>query len=79
MAIFLTNQVMSDPSGGAMFVSDPKKPVGGHVMAHASTVRLSVRKGKAEQRLIKVVQAPYLPEAEASFAISAGGIVDYKD
>ena len=24
-------QVMSDPSGGAMFVVDPKKPVGGHV------------------------------------------------
>lgn len=28
--------------------------VGGHVLAHASTVRLSVRKGKAEQRLMKV-------------------------
>ena len=53
-------QVMSDPSGGAMFVSDPKKPVGGHVMAHASTIRLSLRKGKAEQRLMKVVDAPNL-------------------
>lgn len=54
IAIVLTNQVLSDPSGGALFVSDPKKPAGGHVMAHNSTVRLSVRKGKAEQRLIKV-------------------------
>ena len=43
-----------------MFVSDPKKPVGGHVMAHASTIRLSLRKGKAEQRLMKVVDAPNL-------------------
>lgn len=25
-------QVVSDPGGGAMFVSDPKKPVGGHVV-----------------------------------------------
>lgn len=58
VAVVITNQVMSDPSGGAMFVSDPKKPVGGHVMAHASTVRLSARKGKGEQRLIKVVDAP---------------------
>ena len=33
-------QVVSDPSGGAVFVADPKKPVGGHVMAHASTIRL---------------------------------------
>ena len=43
-----------------MFISDPKKPVGGHVIAHASTVRLSLRKGKAEQRLMKVVDSPNL-------------------
>ena len=34
MAIFITNQVMSDPSGGLTFVADPKKAVGGHVLAH---------------------------------------------
>ena len=155
VAVLITNHVMSDPSGGAMFVSDPKKPVGGHVMvslhanvyfiimniliiingiiipfkaqyphcllresilisfrhisllhnriltgtrlykgnrrisivesstqipvngtlkfvagfmmygliqAHASTVRLSLRKGKGEQRLMKVVDAPNLGE-----------------
>lgn len=37
-------QVMADPSGGMTFVQDPKKPIGGHVLAHASTVRLSLRK-----------------------------------
>lgn len=62
-----------------MFVADPKKPVGGHVMAHASTIRLSLRKGKAEQRLLKVVDAPNLPEAEASFTLTRAGIEDYKD
>ena len=60
VAVVITNQVMSDPSGGAMFVADPKKAVGGHVIAHASTIRLSLRKGKAEQRLMKVVDAPNL-------------------
>jgi Rad51 len=30
--------------------------VGGHVIAHASTVRLSLRKGKAEQRIMKVLR-----------------------
>lgn len=30
------------------------------VLAHASTVRLSLRKGKAEQRLMKVIDAPHL-------------------
>lgn len=79
VAIVVTNQVISDPSGGAMFVSDPKKPALGHVMAHASHVRLSARKGKAEQRLLKVVQAPNLAEAEASYAITEGGVTDYKD
>lgn len=79
IAVFYTNQVMSDPSGGAMFVADPKKAIGGHVVAHASTVRLSLRKGKGEQRLVKVVQSPSLAEAEASFQIGADGIIDYKD
>ncbi|KAK9833274.1 hypothetical protein WJX81_001649 [Elliptochloris bilobata] len=79
VAVLITNQVMSDPSGSAMFIADPKKPVGGHVMAHASTVRLSLRKGKAEQRLMKVVDAPNLPEAEASFTLTTAGVEDYKD
>ena len=53
--------------------------MGGHVIAHASTTRLSARKGKGEQRLLKVVQSPCLPEAEASYAIGTDGIGDYKD
>lgn len=79
IAVFYTNQVMSDPSGGAMFVNDPKKAIGGHVMAHASNFRISVRKGKGSQRLAKLVQSPNLPEAEASFAIVSGGIVDSEE
>ncbi|GMH42002.1 hypothetical protein BSKO_09921 [Bryopsis sp. KO-2023] len=79
VAVIVTNQVMSDPSGGAMFVADPKKAVGGHVMAHASTIRLSLRKGKGEQRICKVVDSPTLAEADASYAITNEGIQDYKD
>ena len=56
--------VISDPAGG-VFVTDPKKPAGGHVLAHASTIRLMFRKGKGEQRICKVFDAPNLPEAEA--------------
>lgn len=48
-----------------MFISDPKKPAGGHVLAHAATIRLMFRKGKGEQRVCKVFDAPNLPEAEA--------------
>ena len=58
IAVVITNQVMADPSGGMTFVQDPKKPIGGHVLAHASTVRLSLRKGKGEQRVVKVIDHP---------------------
>ncbi|KAF9677642.1 hypothetical protein SADUNF_Sadunf08G0128800 [Salix dunnii] len=64
VAVFMTNQVIADPGGG-VFISDPKKPAGGHVLAHAATIRLMFRKGKGEQRVCKVFDAPNLPEAEA--------------
>ncbi len=68
VAVLVTNQVMSDPSGGAMFVVDPKKPLGGHVMAHASTIRLSLRKGKGEQRVMKVVDSPNLRKSACALS-----------
>jgi len=77
LAVVITNQVMSDPSGGmGAFVADPKKPCGGHVMAHASTTRLFLRKGKAEERICKIYDSPSLPESEAPFTLSEGGVCD---
>ncbi|XP_061985055.1 meiotic recombination protein DMC1 homolog [Populus nigra] len=78
VAVYMTNQVIADPGGG-VFIPDPKKPAGGHVLAHAATIRLMFRKGKGEQRVCKVFDAPNLPEAEAVFQITAGGIADAKD
>ena len=70
---------MADPSGGMTFVQDPKKPIGGHVIAHASTVRLSLRKGKGEQRICKVFDSPDMPESEATYQITNGWIMDVQD
>ncbi|KAI3786868.1 hypothetical protein L1987_40904 [Smallanthus sonchifolius] len=53
VAVYMTNQVIADPGGG-VFISDPKKPAGGHVLAHAATVRLMFRKGKGEQHVCKM-------------------------
>jgi meiotic recombination protein DMC1 len=39
-------RMTADPAGGMTFVADPKKPVGGNILAHASTTRLSLRKGR---------------------------------
>mmetsp|Transcript_6756 Transcript_6756/g.23747 ORF Transcript_6756/g.23747 Transcript_6756/m.23747 type:complete len:196 (-) Transcript_6756:33-620(-) len=69
VAVLITNQVMSNPDGGMTFVSDPKKPVGGHVLAHASTTRLELKKGRGDCRICKVVDSPSQPEAEASYQV----------
>lgn len=42
----------------------------------SSTTRLSLRKGRGEERIAKIYDSPECPEGEASYAISAGGIVD---
>lgn len=57
----------------------PKKPVGGNVMAHASTTRLYMKKGKGEQRICRIYDSPCLPESEATFQLSDGGIIDPSD
>ena len=62
-----------------MFAGDNKKPIGGHIIAHASTTRLSLRKGRAESRVCKIYDSPCLPEGEAVFAITNEGIDDYKE
>ena len=39
MAVVITNQVVAQVDGAAMFQADPKKPIGGNIIAHASTTR----------------------------------------
>lgn len=76
VAVVITNQVVAQVDGGAMFVADPKKPIGGNIMAHASTTRLSLRKGRGNTRVCKIYDSPCLPEAEAMFSINEDGIGD---
>lgn len=76
VAVVMTNQVVACVDGGAMFVKDPKKPIGGNIVAHASTTRLSLRKGRGNCRVCKIYDSPSLPEAEAIFSINESGIGD---
>ena len=41
VAVVITNQVVAQVDGASMFATDPKKPIGGNIMAHASTTRWS--------------------------------------
>jgi len=73
LAIYVTNQVMSKPD---QFFGDPTYAIGGHVVAHACTYRIYLRKGKAGKRVARLIDSASLPEGEAVFGIVAEGIRD---
>ena len=73
LAIVITNQVQAKPD---VFYGNPIQAAGGNIVAHGSTIRVYLRKGKGEQRIAKLVDAPNLPEAEAVFTITEAGIKD---
>jgi meiotic recombination protein DMC1 len=79
VAVFITNQMTSDPGATMSFQADPKKPIGGNILAHASTTRIALRKGRGECRIAKIYDSPDMPENEATFAITLGGVADAKD
>ena len=71
--VLVTNQVHSKPD--AMW-GDPTKPIGGHIVGHASTFRLYLRKSKGGRRIGRLVDSPNLPEGEAVFTVTAEGLED---
>jgi len=73
LGVVVTNQVQSKPD---VFYGNPIRATGGNIVAHGSTIRVYLRKGKGEQRIAKVVDAPHLPEGEAVFSITGSGITD---
>ena len=78
IAVVITNEVIAEVDGGssAVFNPDPKKPIGGNIIAHASTTRLSLKKGRGETRICKIYDSPCLPESDCLFAITKAGIGD---
>lgn len=73
VAIYVTNQVMSKPD---TFFGDPTEAIGGHVVAHNSTYRIYLRRGKKGTRVAKMIDAPNLAESEAVFMIDEVGVKD---
>lgn len=78
VAVVITNQVVAKVDGASMF-GPQIQPIGGNIIAHASTTRLALRKGRGEERICKVVCSPCLAENEARFTIAQEGVVDVKD
>ena len=73
LAVYVTNQVMAKPD---TFFGDPNEAVGGNIVAHNSTYRLYLRRGKKGSRVAKMVDSPNMPESEAVFVVEEGGIRD---
>lgn len=73
IAAIVTNQVQAKPD---VFFGNPIVPAGGNIVAHGSTYRIYLRKGKGDTRVAKVIDAPGLPESEAVFKITDKGIED---
>lgn len=73
VAIYITNQVMANP--GLLF-GDPTTPAGGHILGHAATYRLYVRKSKEDKRVAKLIDSPSMPDAEVVFRVTNEGIRD---
>ncbi|SCV71148.1 BQ2448_2736 [Microbotryum intermedium] len=76
IAVVVTNQVVASVDNAPGVQGDQKKPIGGNIMAHASTTRLSLRKGRGPERIAKIVDSPCLPECDGKFQITATGIHD---
>jgi DNA repair protein RadA len=71
--VLVTNQVHSKPD--AMW-GDPTKPIGGHILAHASTFRLYLRKAKGGRRIARLVDSPNLPDGECVYQVTEEGLRD---
>jgi len=75
LAVYVTNQVMSDP---AQMFGDPTKAVGGNIVAHASTYRMYLRRSKKDTRVAKLIDSPNLPDNETIFQVETDGLHDVK-
>jgi DNA repair protein RadA len=70
-AVIVTNQVSSRPD---ILFGDPTRPIGGNIVAHASTYRLYLRKSKPPKRIARLIDSPSLPEGEAVYSLTPDGI-----
>jgi meiotic recombination protein DMC1 len=71
VAVLMTNQVQSDPGASAIFQgADGRKPVGGHILAHASATRILLRKGRGEERVAKIQDSPGTSSERVQYCIT---------
>jgi RecA/RadA recombinase len=68
--VVVTNQVYNKV---ANYSGNPNAPVGGHLMAHASTYRFHIRRIRQDQRKLTLEDHAGLPEFDTELRIGWGG------
>ena len=72
VAVVVTNQVQAQPD---TFFGDPTRPAGGHVIAHACTYRIYLKKA-GQDRIATMVDSPCHPYSDTRFTVTDKGVVD---
>jgi DNA repair protein RadA len=76
IAVVVTNQVISSPD--PYFCASNKTAVGGHVLAHASTYRIFLKKA-GRNRVARMEDSPCHATREVLFTLTEKGIDDVHD
>ena len=74
VAIVVTNQAISNPSGfGAGLIA-----AGGNILGHGSTTRLFLKRPRsmAPERVAELTKSPWLPSGQVAFKITGNGVED---
>jgi DNA repair protein RadA len=69
----VTNQVSARPD---IFFGDPNQPIGGNIVGHTATFRISLRRSKGDKRIARLIDSPSLPEGEVVIVINSEGVRD---
>ena len=70
-AVIIANQISANPDS---FFGPGEQPIGGNILGHNSTFRLYVRNSKGNKRIVKLNDAPNLPDGEAVWRVEPEGL-----
>ena len=71
--VAVTNQVSARPD---VFFGDPNQPIGGNIVGHTATFRISLRRSKGDKRIARLIDSPSLPEGEVVIVINSECVLD---
>ncbi|KAL0208924.1 hypothetical protein P9112_011511 [Eukaryota sp. TZLM1-RC] len=76
IAVVYSNQILSSITTSSIEDTERVVHFGGHVLAHASNLRLFLSRSSSGQRQVSVFQASFCPETTVPFQLNEAGIMD---